>query len=47
MFLIQDGKITGFVFRCPTCGFDTLNDRAWFCPKDNTRLKEVLLKDGV
>lgn len=45
MFLItEDGKIHGFAFVCPTCGFATLNDRRWFCPNDDTRLKEVLQK---
>lgn len=46
MFLMKDGKVAaGFVWECPLCGFATLNDRKWFCPNDDNRLREVLRKE--
>lgn len=44
MWLVENGKILGYHYVCEKCDFVTLNDRKWFCPNDDTRLKEILVR---
>lgn len=44
MWLIKNNKTYGFAYRCPKCGWTSLNEKQWICRDCNVTLDEVLLK---
>ena len=46
MWLVSDGKLQGFAYRCPKCEYVTLNYQQYYCPTDYSQLDEFRIGDS-